>query len=169
HLAKALHTCFEGRATSSPCQQRRGRQAATSASSVCHWDAQTRAPLPLQWSGSFTGTPATLRGSLDPAERALVSFLVEADIQALPVVKALVGVEVGLKDRAVFSSGEQVATPKHLRRGERRLAHAQRTLTRNQNGAKHRDETWHECPSPVCRPRVPRVPTHAVMACTSAS
>jgi putative transposase len=97
-------------------------------------------PLDIRWSRSFAGTPTTVTISKDTAGRYFVSFLVEEEIQELPVVNATVGVDVGLKDVAVLSTGEKIANPKHLRRSERRLAHAQRNFARKQKGSKNRDK-----------------------------
>ncbi len=108
--------------------------------------AKMDAPLDIHWSRSFTGIPTTITISItitiskDTAGRSFVSFLVEEPIQALPAVNAMVGVDVGLKDVAVFSTGEKVANPKRLHRSERCLAHAQRNLARKQRGSKNREK-----------------------------
>jgi len=65
---------------------------------------------------------------------------VEEDIEPLPIVNATVGVDMGLKDLTVLSTGEKIANPKHLRRSKRRLAHAQRNLARKQKGSKNREQ-----------------------------
>jgi putative transposase len=148
HLDKAFRTFFEGRAQYPSFHKKRGRQAATYARSAFQWDAQARAltlakmdaPLDIHWSRSFIGTPTTVTISQDTAGRSFVSFLVEEEITALPVVNAMVGVDVGLKDVAVLSTGERVANPQYLRRSERRLAHAQRNLARKQKGSKNREK-----------------------------
>jgi putative transposase len=148
HLDKAFRNFFEGRARYPAFRKKHGRQAATYASSAFKWDAATRAlvlakmnaPLDIHWSRPFTGMPSTITVSKDTAERYFVSFLVEEDIQALPVVTGMVGVDVGLKDLAVLSTGEKVANPTHLRRSERHLAHAQRNLARKRKGSKNRDK-----------------------------
>ena len=97
-------------------------------------------PLDIHWSRAFTGTPTTVTVSRDCAGRYFVAFLVEEEIAPLPVVNAMVGVDVGLKDVAVLSTGEKIANPRHLYRSERRLAHAQRTLSRRQKGSKNREK-----------------------------
>jgi putative transposase len=148
HLDKAFRNFFEGRAKYPAFKKKRGRQAATYASSAFRWDTQTHtitlakmdAPLDIHWSRSFAGTPTTVTLSKDTAGRYFVSFLVEEDIQPLPDVNARVGVDAGLKYLVVFSTGEKVANPKHLPRSERRLAHAQRNLARKQQGSKNRDK-----------------------------
>src|SRR5262249_16680046 len=147
-LDSAFRHFFEGRAKYPTFKKKHGRQAATYACSAFRWDAyactlilaKMDAPLDIRWSRPFTGTPSTITLSRDTAGRYFISFLVQEEIQALPVVKAMVGVDVGLKDLAVLSTGEKIASPEHLRRSERRLAHAQRHLARKQKGSKNRDK-----------------------------
>lgn len=148
HMNKAFRNFFEGRAKYPAFHKKHGRQAATYASSAFRWDAETRAltlakmdaPLDIHWSRSFSGTPTTVTISKDTAGRYFVSFLTEEEVAALPVVNALVGVDVGLKDVAVLSTGEKIANPRHLARSERRLKHAQRNLSRKQKGSKNREK-----------------------------
>jgi putative transposase len=148
HLDRAFRHFFAGRATSPAFHTQHGRQAATDANSAFRWDAQARtltlakmaAHLNIRWSRPFTGAPTTVTLSKDAAGRSFVSFLVEEEIAALPVITALVGVDVGVNDLAVLSTGEQVANPKHLRQSERTLAPAQRTLARKQQGSKNREQ-----------------------------
>src|SRR5262249_31168589 len=148
HLDRAFRQFFEGRAQYPTFKKKQGRQAAEYTTSAFRWNAQTRAltlakmdaPLDIHWSRSFTGVPTTVTISRDTAGRYFVSFLVDEAIQALAVVNAMVGVDVGLKDLAVLSTGEQVANPKHLHRSERKLAHAQRTLARKQKGSRNREK-----------------------------
>ncbi|HEV8192697.1 MAG TPA: RNA-guided endonuclease TnpB family protein [Ktedonobacterales bacterium] len=148
HLDSAFRNVFEGRMKYPTFKKKRGRQAATYASSAFRWDANARTlipatmdtPLDVRWSRALIATPSTVTISKDTAGRYVVSFLVEEDIQALPAVDMQVGVDVGLKDLALLSSGEQVANPKHLRQSERKLAHAQRNLARRKLGSKNRDK-----------------------------
>lgn len=148
HLDTAFRNFFAGRAKYPAFHKKHGRQAATYASSAFRWDAGARTltlakldtPLDIHWSRSFSGTPTTVTISQDTAGRSFVSFLVEEAVAALPVVNALVGVDVGLKDVAVLSTGEKIANPRHLQRSERRLKHAQRDLSRKQTGSKNREQ-----------------------------
>jgi putative transposase len=148
HLDKAFRNFFEGRAKYPTFHKKHGRQAATYVSSAFRWDAETRAltlakmdaPLDIHWSQPFPGTPTTITIAKDTAERYFVSFLVAEEITVLPVVNAMVGVDVGLKDVAVLSTGEKLANPRHLLRSERRLAHAQRNLARKHKGSKNREK-----------------------------
>lgn len=148
HLDRAFRNFFEGRAKDPAFHKKHGRQAATYANSAFRWETTTRAltlakmeaPLDIHWSRSFSGTPTTVTISKDTAGRYFVSFLTEEEVAALPVVNARVGVDVGLKDLAVLSTGEKVANPRHLQRSERRLKYAQRTLARKQKGSKNREK-----------------------------
>jgi len=101
HLDKAFPTFFAGCAQYPSFHKKRGRQAATYARSAFQWDAwdaQARAltlakmgaPLDIHWSRSFIGTPTTVTISQDTAGRSFVSFLVQEEITALPVVNAMV-------------------------------------------------------------------------------
>jgi putative transposase len=148
HLDRAFRNFFAGRARYPAFHKKHGRQAATYASSAFRWDAKVRAltlakmdaPLNIHWSRSFIDTPTTVTITKDAAGRYFISFLVEEDIAALPVANAMVGVDVGLKDVAVLSTGEKIANPRHLLRSERRLKHAQRNLARKQKGSKNREK-----------------------------
>jgi putative transposase len=148
HLDTAFRNFFDGRARYPAFHKKQGRQAATYATSAFRWDAEARAltlakmdtPLDIHWSRYCSGAPSTVTISKDTAGRYFVSFLIEEDIQALPVVNAMVGVDVGLKDIVVLSTGEKIANPRHLQRSARRLTHAQRTLSRKQKGSKNREK-----------------------------
>lgn len=149
HLDKAFRNFFEGCAHYPTFKQKHGRQAAEYTTSAFKWHAEARiltlakidVPLDIHWSRAFTGTPSTITVSMDTAGRYFVSFLVEEDSsRALPVVNATVGVDLGLKDIVVLSTGEKVANPKHLHHNERRLAHTQRNLACKQKGSKNREK-----------------------------
>jgi putative transposase len=98
------------------------------------------APLDFHWSRSFPETPTTVTISKDTAGRYFVSFLSEEEMGSLPVVSALVGIDVGSTEVAVLSTGENIANPQHLRRAKRCLAYARRDLARKQKGSKNREK-----------------------------
>ena len=56
----------------------------------------------------------------------------------LQAADAAVGVDLGLTAFAVLSTGQPVANPRHERRDRRRLARAQRDLSRKQKGSNNR-------------------------------
>jgi putative transposase len=71
---------------------------------------------------------ATIRRN--PTGKYFVSVLVETEIQPLPACDSKVGIDLGVKEFAVLSTGESIANPKHLYKHERRLIRWQRILSR---------------------------------------
>lgn len=75
---------------------------------------------------------ATIRRN--PSNKYFVSVLVETEIEVLPKTASAVGIDLGLKDFAILSTGEVFSNPKWLRRLEEKLANAQRILSRRKIG-----------------------------------
>ncbi|MFY0228812.1 IS200/IS605 family element RNA-guided endonuclease TnpB [Bacillus cytotoxicus] len=73
---------------------------------------------------------ATMRRN--PSGKYFVSILAETNVQGLPKTGSSVGVDVGLKDFAILSTGEVFGNPKWFRKLEEKLAKAQRVLSRRQ-------------------------------------
>ncbi|HFJ9375228.1 TPA: IS200/IS605 family element RNA-guided endonuclease TnpB [Bacillus nitratireducens] len=76
---------------------------------------------------------ATVRRN--PSGKHFVSILVETEVQELPKTNSPVGVDLGLKDFAILSTGEVFSNPKWFRKLEEKLAHAQRILSKRVNGS----------------------------------
>jgi putative transposase len=76
---------------------------------------------------------ATVRRN--PSGKNFVSVLAEVDVQELPQTHSAVGIDVGLKEFAVLSSGEVYGNPKFFRTLELKLAKAQRKLSRRNKGS----------------------------------
>lgn len=83
--------------------------------------------------------PTMVTLSRDTDGRWFVTFSVEVDQPAVrtPTGES-VGVDLGLKDFAVLSTGERIAHPKHMERREHRLKRYQRMLARRQKGSANR-------------------------------
>jgi len=75
---------------------------------------------------------ATIRRN--PSGKYFVSVLVETGIEVLPKTESAVGIDLGLKDFAILSTGEVFSNPKWLRKLEEKLANAQRILSRRKIG-----------------------------------
>jgi putative transposase len=75
---------------------------------------------------------ATVRRN--PSGKYFVSFLAETDVQPLEKTGSSVGVDVGLKDFAILSTGVVFSNPKWFRKLEEKLAKAQRILSRRAKG-----------------------------------
>ena len=95
-----------------------------------------RMRLPLRFTGKIMSATITRT-----ADRWYVSLAVELDgLGHLPAHEnqGAVGVDLGVKDLAVLSTGERVAGPKSLKRELRALARANRRLSRRQRGSANR-------------------------------
>jgi putative transposase len=84
--------------------------------------------------------PSSVTVVKDAAGRHFVSFVVEAADQPLPVTGEETGIDLGLDHFAVLSDGTKVASPKFLRRAERKLKKAQKALSRTQKGSSNRSK-----------------------------
>jgi putative transposase len=75
---------------------------------------------------------ATIRRN--PTGKYFVSVVCETEIEPLPASEKAVGVDLGLKDFAILSTGEKINAPKYFRKYEKKLARWQRILSRRQKG-----------------------------------
>lgn len=83
----------------------------------------------------FEGTPKSITVSKTKSGEYYVSVLCEVEVSVLPNGKPPVGVDLGLKDFAILSTGEKVEHPKYLRKAERRLKKLQQRLSRKKKGS----------------------------------
>jgi putative transposase len=97
--------------------------------------------VPVRWSRPLPSEPSSVTVILDAAGRYFASFVVTAGDAPLPEAGAEVGIDLGLTHFAVLSDGRKVASPKFLRRAERRLGKAQRALSRKARGSANREKT----------------------------
>ena len=67
-----------------------------------------------------------------------VSVLVEEEVYALPKTGSSVGIDLGLKEFAILSTGEKIENPRFYRVQEEKLAKTQRILKRRERRAKER-------------------------------
>lgn len=76
---------------------------------------------------------ATIRRN--PSGKYFVSILVETEVQELSKTSSAIGIDVGLKDFAILSDGTVYKNPKFFRTLEKKLAKAQRILSRRKKGS----------------------------------
>ncbi|PEI92965.1 transposase [Bacillus pseudomycoides] len=81
---------------------------------------------------------ATVRRN--PSGTYFVSILAEIEVQELPKTGSTVGVDVGVKNFAILSTGEVFGNPKWFRILEKKLAYSQRILSRRTKGGAN----WHK-------------------------
>jgi putative transposase len=149
HQHQAFGAFFAKRARYPRFKSRQGRQSATYTRAAFRWRdgqltlAKTSAPLRFVWSwpdiDPATLDPSTVTVSRDPAGRWFIVLHAEVPGPApLPATGQNVGVDLGLKDFAVLSTGAHIPHPGHMERHERRLKRYQRRLARRQNGSANR-------------------------------
>lgn len=102
------------------------------------WLAKMDAPLDMRWSRKIKGTVSNVTISKDKAGRYFASLLSTEEVELLPIVKGVIGVDLGLKDALITSDGQVVQNPKFYRKAEAKLAKVQRLLSRKQKGSKNR-------------------------------
>jgi len=92
----------------------------------------------VEWSRPLPSAPssATVIGEADG--RYYASFVVERETTPLPANSREIGIDVGLASLAVTSDGEVIANPRFLRAKERKLARAQREVSRKAKGSANR-------------------------------
>lgn len=96
--------------------------------------------VPVRWSRRLPADPSSVTVIMDCAGRYFASFVVDAGTDPLPQVASEVGIDLGLTHFAVLSDGRKVASPRFLRRAERKLRKAQKNLSRKAKGSSNRDK-----------------------------
>jgi putative transposase len=94
----------------------------------------------VRWSRDLPSEPSSVTVIVDAAGRYFASFVVDAQPAALPAAEPVTGIDLGLTHFAVLSDGRKIASPRFLRRAERKLRRAQRALSRKQDGSRNRDK-----------------------------
>jgi putative transposase len=142
HLQTAFKNFFEKRSGYPTLKKKHGKQAAEYTRSAFKWDAATQAltvsqlgRVKIRFSRSFKSSPTTVTITKSPAGRYFVTFVLDETKEKLPRTGLTVGVDLGVNRLATLSNGEHIPNPKYLARDQRKLAHAQRTLSRRVKGS----------------------------------
>jgi putative transposase len=149
HQHQAFQAFFAGRARYPRFKSRRGRQSATYTRSAFRmrggelWLAKDTAPVRVVWTWPQIDLaaldPTSITVCRDPAGRWFVTFHADVpDAPPLPATGHSAGVDLGLRDFAVLSTGERIPHPRHMDRHERRLKRYQRKLAHCQPGSANR-------------------------------
>jgi putative transposase len=92
----------------------------------------------VRWSRPLPSQPSSVTVIREPDGRYYASFVVERSATPLPGCAREVGVDMGLHRLAATSDGQIIANPRFLRAEQRRLAKAQRALSRKAKGSANR-------------------------------
>jgi putative transposase len=96
--------------------------------------------VPVRWSRPLPSEPSSVTVIRDCAGRYFASFVVQVGPGALPEAEHVIGIDLGLRHFAVLSDGTKMASPRFLRRAEKKLRRAQRALSRKEKGSRNRDK-----------------------------
>lgn len=83
----------------------------------------------------FMGRIKSATISQVPSGKYFVSILVEEDVQKLQPTNKEVGVDLGISDLAILSTGKKFKNPKFIKQSEKKLAKEQRKLSKMQRGS----------------------------------
>lgn len=143
HLDKAFKAFFKSGFGYPKFKSKRKKQSACFMANSFKWDATNQtftlakmdSPLNIKWSRHFIGKPTSAYVSKTSTDKYFISILVEEDIAALPKVNKTVGIDIGIKDLLVCSDNATFGNPRTLQRFERKLARAQRQLSKKKKGS----------------------------------
>lgn len=144
HLDRAFINFFEGHGAYPQFHKKHGKQSASFMSSAFKWDGQNitlakmSEPLNIRWSRRFASAPSSVTISKDSADRYHISILVDEEIPTAPSCDKQVGIDLGLADAVILSTGQKFGNPRFLRKDEKKLAKAQRQLAKKQKGSRNR-------------------------------
>ena len=144
HLNTAFINFFAGRNKYPRFKKKNGKQSAHYAPNAFKWDgtsltlAKMSQPLRIRWSRHFEGQPRSVTISKDPSNRYFVSFLVEEELEQWQATEGKIGVDLGVKDVMVTSTGFASGNPKHYQKYARRLKTLQRRLAKKKKGSNNR-------------------------------
>lgn len=150
HLQAGFSNFWNKRAGYPRFKKRSGRQGAEFTRSAFRWNserseltlAKMTEPLRIVWSRPLPhgAQPSTVTVSLDTAGRWFVSLLVEEQITRLASVDTAVGIDMGVKDLVVLSSGEKISPARMTTREREALSRAQRSVCRKAKGSNNREK-----------------------------
>ena len=144
HLNTAFINFFAGRNKYPRFKKKNGRQSAHYAPNAFKWIdgkltlAKMSQPLKIRWSRYFTGQPKSVTISKDPSNRYFVSFLVEEELEQWQATEGKIGVDLGVLDVMVTSTGFASGNPKHGKKYQARLSTLQRRLAKKKKGSSNR-------------------------------
>ncbi len=97
-------------------------------------------PLKIRWSRYFEGEPKQITVSKYPSGRYFVSFLVEEKLTQWDKNDSQIGVDLGVKDVVVSSTGFASGNPKHFANYQAKLKRLQRRLKNKEKDSNRREK-----------------------------
>jgi len=116
------------------------------------------------WSRVLPSVPSSVTVIREADGRYYASFVVEVADTPLPQSTNDVGIDLGLTNLAVLSTGEVIENPRYLRRKARALARAQKSLARKTKGSIRRAKAVHRVAVQHRKVRDTRLDAHHKLA-----
>lgn len=146
HLQTSFGNFWAKRVKYPTFKKKNNKQSATYASTAFKYTegkltiAKMAKPLNIIWSRTLpkAAVVTTVTISKDASGRYFISLLCDDAVAHKPKVERKIGIDLGLINFATLSNGEKVDSPKTFRKHERRLALAQRRLSKKQKGSQNR-------------------------------
>ncbi|WP_235860138.1 RNA-guided endonuclease InsQ/TnpB family protein [Photobacterium aquimaris] len=146
HQQTAFRNFFEHRTNYPKFKKKHAKQSAEFTKSAFYYRdgqitlAKCSEPLDVRWSRKLPSDPTTVTVTKDSAGRYFVACSCQFDPKSLPISKQSVGIDLGLKDIFVTSDGVRTGNPKYTKRYAKKLAKAQRNLSRKKKGSNNRNK-----------------------------
>lgn len=100
-----------------------------------------RTKIKVKQHRNFTGKIKSATILKVPTGKYYISILVEEEIKFLPAIGNKIGIDLGLKEFAIFSDGTKIDNPKWLSKNEKRIKKIQKGLARKQKDSKNYKKT----------------------------
>jgi len=97
-------------------------------------------PIKMVIHRKILGTPKNVTVSKTPSGKYYASIVTEQDIPHAPLNGDKIGLDLGVKEFAITSTGEKFENPIYFQRSLRRLKIRQRRLSRKQKGSNNRNK-----------------------------
>jgi putative transposase len=92
----------------------------------------------MHWSQSLEGAPKTVTISREADGWYACLSCADVPTQPLPLTGQETGIDVGIKSFLALADGSLIENPRHYRKAEKALKHAQRRVSRRKRGSKRR-------------------------------
>jgi putative transposase len=100
--------------------------------------------IAVRWSRPLEGMPKTVTISQEADGWYAIVSCADVPAQPLPATGRETGIDVGLKVFLITADGEAVENPRLHRRGEKKLAKANKRVSRRKKGSKRRGKAVHQ-------------------------
>lgn len=144
-LGTAFTNFFKGRGRYPKFKSKRNKQsfrlvgASFNVKDGSLYVAKSKAPMKLRWSRPLPSAPSSVVISQEPNGNYYASFVCEYEPEPTNGSEVL-GLDLGIKSFYIDSNGDGISSPNYLRKTERRLTRAQRSLSRKKKGSNNRNK-----------------------------